>query len=71
MLDPITDQSVIAGYLTDASNIKGHCDALFRPRTKEEAAEIVKHCQQNGIPLTISAARTSTCLLYTSDAADE
>lgn len=60
MLDPITDQSVIAGYLTDASNILGHCDALLRPRSVEEIAEIVRHCQAQNIELTITAARTST-----------
>ena len=60
MLEPITDQSLIAGYLTDASNVQGHCEALVRPRTIDEAAEIVRHCQENDIPLTITAARTST-----------
>jgi D-lactate dehydrogenase (cytochrome) len=60
MFDPITDPSIIAGYLTDASNIMGHCEALCRPRTAVEAAEIVAHCQTNNIPLTITGARTST-----------
>jgi len=60
MLDPITDPSVLVGYLTDASNVQGYCDALCRPRTHEQAAEVVRHCQKNNIPLTITAGRTST-----------
>lgn len=60
MFNQITDPAVIEGYLTDASNITGHCDALLRPKTIEEVASIVRHCQQEAIPLTITAARTST-----------
>ena len=60
MFNQITDPSVIEGYLTDASNIKGHCDALLRPKSIEEVSAIVQHCQQEAIPLTITAARTST-----------
>jgi FAD/FMN-containing dehydrogenase len=60
MIAPITDPSVLDGYLTDASNLRGHADALLRPRSTAEVAEIVRHCQEHGIPLTIAAARTST-----------
>lgn len=60
MLTPITDPSILEGYLTDASNVPGHADALLRPSTTEEVAEIVRHCQAHGIPLTVSAGRTST-----------
>lgn len=60
MTRPIRDPSVIEGYLTDASNLRGHADALVRPRTTDELAEIVRHCQRERIPLTVTAARTST-----------
>lgn len=60
MIEPVTDPSVLEGYLVDASNLHGHADALLRPSTTAEVAEIVRHCQQHGIPLTITAARTST-----------
>ena len=56
----ITDPGVVEGYLTDASNIRGHADGVLRPRNTEDVAEIVAHCQQAGIQLTVSAARTST-----------
>ena len=55
-----TDQAVIGGYLTDASNLKGHAEALVRPRTASEVAEVMRRCQADGIPLTITAKRTST-----------
>jgi FAD/FMN-containing dehydrogenase len=55
-----TDQDVIAGYLTDASNTTGHAECLAIPRTVDEVATVVRHCQQGGIPLTVTAQRTST-----------
>lgn len=60
MISTITDPSILEGYLTDASNLHGHADALVRPRSADEVAEVVAHCQARGIPLTITAARTST-----------
>jgi len=59
-LRPIEDPEVLAGYLTDASNVRGHATGLFRPRSTEEVAAIVAHCQANRIPLTVTAGRTST-----------
>jgi len=56
----ITDADVIAGYLTDASNTSGHAEALVRPRSTEEVAAVVQHCQSQGVPLTITAQRTAT-----------
>lgn len=60
MFDRITDPSVIEGYLTDASNLHGEASVLVRPETADEVAEVVGWCQRHGIPLTITAARTST-----------
>ena len=56
----ITDREIVEGYLTDASNIKGHAEGLFRPSSTQEVSDIVQYCQQNNIPLTVTAQRTST-----------
>ena len=60
MLDVLRDPDLLAGYLSDASNTRGTAEALVRPRNAEEAAEILAHCQAQGIPLTITAQRTAT-----------
>lgn len=60
MIEPITDPDLLARYLTDASNVPGRAEALVRPRDAEEVAEVVAHCQREGIPLTVTAQRTST-----------
>jgi D-lactate dehydrogenase (cytochrome) len=60
MLDVITDPDILAGYLTDASNIPGTAEALVRPRSTAEVAEVVARCQRSGTPLTVTARRTST-----------
>lgn len=54
------DPDVLAGYLSDASGVVGSAEALARPRTAEEVAELVRHCQERQIPLTLTAGRTST-----------
>ncbi|MEZ4318182.1 MAG: FAD-binding oxidoreductase [Myxococcota bacterium] len=59
-MQPITEPDVLAGYLTDASNIPGHADGLFRPSTTEEVAEIVREANRTRTPLTVTAGRTST-----------
>ncbi|MEQ1506974.1 MAG: FAD-binding oxidoreductase [Myxococcota bacterium] len=56
----VTDPTVIAGYLTDASNVHGEAVGLVRPRTAAEVAAVLAHCQQDGIPVTPTAGRTST-----------
>ncbi len=56
----VTDPAVIAGYLTDASNTTGWAEGLVRPRTTEEVAEVLAHCQSEHIPVTVTAQRTST-----------
>ncbi len=56
----ITDPDIIGGYLTDASNTRGHAECLVIPRSTTEVAAVVAHCQQARIPLTVTAQRTST-----------
>lgn len=56
----ITDPGIVAGYLTDASNVPGRADGLVRPRDAGEIAAVLAHCQARGIPVLPSAGRTST-----------
>ena len=58
--DLITDPEVLTGYLTDASNLPGHAVGLVRPRSPDEVAAVLSHCQGEGIPVTVTAGRTST-----------
>lgn len=60
MLPPITDPAVLEGYLGDASNTRGHAEALYRPRTAEEVAEVLAAAQARAVPVTVTARRTST-----------
>lgn len=59
-MQPITDPAILAGYLTDASNLPGHAEALYRPRDAAGVAAVLRRCQQDGTPLTVTAKRTST-----------
>lgn len=59
-VSPITDPAVLEAYLSDASNLHGHAERLYRPRSTAEVAEIVARCQQDAVPLTVTARRTST-----------
>jgi len=59
-MQAITDPAIIEGYLTDASNTHGSAEALVRPRSVEEVAAVMARCQREGIPLTVTARRTST-----------
>jgi D-lactate dehydrogenase (cytochrome) len=57
---PTTDPALIEGFLTDASNVRGRADGLIRARATAEVADVVRHCAREGIPLTVSAGKTST-----------
>lgn len=59
-MDLITDPGIIEGYLTDASNTRGHAEALVRPRSTAEVAAVLARCQETGTPVTVTARRTST-----------
>lgn len=51
----------LQNYLTDASNMPGgHAQKLFIPETAPEIAEILREANENGIPVTVSGARTGT-----------
>ena len=56
----ITDPDIIEGYLTDASNTRGHAEVLVRPRSTAQVSAVLQHCQAEGIPVTVTAQRTAT-----------
>ena len=56
----ITDPEILTGYLTDASNVHGRADALFRPTSTEEVAQVLRDAQRSATPVTVTAGRTST-----------
>jgi len=59
-VDPVTDPAILGAYLTDASNLHGTADALYRPRSAEEVAEVLAAAQRAGTSVTVTARRTST-----------
>ncbi len=56
----VTDPDVIEGYLVDASNTRGHAEALARPRSAEEVAAVLARATAEGVGVTVTARRTST-----------
>jgi FAD/FMN-containing dehydrogenase len=59
-VDAITDPAILDAYLSDASNLHGRAERLYRPRTTAEVAEVLAECQRDGVPVTVTARRTST-----------
>ncbi len=56
-----TSLDEIRNYLTDASNMAGgHAEKLFVPETADEVAAVLRDANENGIPVTVSGARTGT-----------
>ncbi|MEJ5262323.1 MAG: FAD-binding oxidoreductase [Ignavibacterium sp.] len=53
-----TNQDEIQNYLTDASNYKGSCEAVYIPQNKEELIQILKDANQRKTKVTISGAGT-------------
>ncbi len=52
------DKSQFENYLSDAANIKGDCEKVFFPETKEEVIQILKDANNKREKVTISASRT-------------
>jgi D-lactate dehydrogenase (cytochrome) len=48
----------IQNYLTDASNFKGYCDAVYFPENEQDISHILKEALNNNIPVTISGNGT-------------
>src|SRR5512143_2964515 len=55
----ITDPDVCRSYQEDATGLIGTPDAVARPATEVQVAEIVRHCRANRIPVTPQGLRSS------------
>ena len=53
-----TSQDEIQNYITDASNFKGKCDAVYIPESTEEIISILKEADKTQTPVTISGNGT-------------
>lgn len=53
-----TSPDEIQNYLTDASNLKGNCDAVYFPETEADVREILKEANSNKIKVTVSGNGT-------------
>lgn len=53
-----TNHDEIENYLSDASNFKGDCDAVYFPESKDEVSSILKEANEKKIKVTISGNGT-------------
>ncbi|MCL6494123.1 MAG: FAD-binding oxidoreductase [Ignavibacterium sp.] len=53
-----TKQDEIQNYLTDASNYKGYCEAVFIPQNKDELIKALKDANEQKTKVTIAGAGT-------------
>lgn len=53
-----TKQDELQNYLTDASNFKGSCEAVYIPQTKDELIKILKEANALNTKVTVSGAGT-------------
>lgn len=53
-----TKQDELQNYLTDASNYKGSCEAVYIPQNKEELRKILKEANELKTKVTIAGAGT-------------
>ena len=56
----VTDPEIVQGYTEDASGLVGAPVGVIRPRDAEDIVEAVRHCRNEGIPLTPAGRFTST-----------
>jgi FAD/FMN-containing dehydrogenase len=56
----IRDPGILEAYAEDASGLVGRPEALVRPASEAEVAEVVAECRASGIPLTPVGLRSST-----------
>lgn len=52
------NQDEIQNYLTDASNYKGNCEAIYIPSNEEEISEILRYANSNKKRVTVSGNGT-------------
>lgn len=53
-----TSPDEIQGYLTDAANVKGYCEAVYIPETEAEIASVLKESYENNKSITIAGNGT-------------
>ena len=53
-----TSPDEIQNYLTDASNLKGFCDAVYFPENESDVVEILKEANEKKIKVTVSGSGT-------------
>jgi len=53
-----SNQDEIQNYLSDASNTKGFCDAVYFPENADEISDILKKANSNKIQVTVAGNRT-------------
>lgn len=53
-----TSQEEIQNYLSDASNYKGYCEAVYFPESKEEIIKILNEANRSKIEVTVSGNGT-------------
>ncbi len=53
------DRDIVAGYVSDSSNLPGSAAALARPRSVGECAALFRACFSAGIPVTVSGGRSN------------
>jgi D-lactate dehydrogenase (cytochrome) len=63
----VTDPDIVAGFVTDSSNLPGRAEAVARPASERECAVVLRTCFAAGIPCTVSAGRSSLTGSATAD----
>ncbi len=53
-----TNPDEIENYLSDASNFKGYCDAVYFPENEKEISEIIKEANEKKVPVTVAGNGT-------------
>jgi D-lactate dehydrogenase (cytochrome) len=53
-----TDPSTFTGFLQDASNFSGHCDAVYFPENTHELIGLLRTAQADGQPVTVAGNGT-------------
>ncbi len=55
----ISDPDIVASYSEDALGLRGEFDAVCRPETEQDVAEIIRYCAATATPATVQGLRSS------------
>ena len=53
------DPDIVAGFLTDQSNLPGSAEAVAQPTDERQCAAVLRACCRAGIPVTIAGGRSN------------